>query len=222
MTNYREATTSFVNSAKGVVGAVDMLKAAIAGGDPEDIKFTTELVTGAADDYLGNTETYQRRGLDEIASPSAETVVKQERVATDLLAGALMDLNVGNTILNIAHVAEHPETASGAELEANSEQLNNVINVVALPLGRSLETSVSTARFGFDEAPETLPLPSSNDAVVVKKNYEEQVAEVFTVLVAKSKEVVLTTFESIKGLDLEKLLEGLGSVGQLADRKSVV
>ena len=35
-------------------------------------------------------------------------------------------------------------------------------------------------------------------------------------LVAKSKEVVLTTFESIKGLDLEKLLEGLGSVGQLA------
>ena len=69
MTNYREATTSFVNSAKGVVGAVDMLKAAIAGGDPEDIKFTTELVTGAADNYLGNTETYQRRGLDEIATP---------------------------------------------------------------------------------------------------------------------------------------------------------
>ena len=89
-------------------------------------------------------------------------------MAADLLAGALMDLNVGNTILNVAHVAEHPETASGAELEANAEQLNNVINVVALPLGRSIETP-STARFGFDEAPETAPLPASNDAVVVKK-----------------------------------------------------
>jgi hypothetical protein len=216
MTNYREATTGFVNSAKGVAGAVDMLKAAISGGDPEDINFTTELVTGAADNYLGHTETYQRRGLDEIAIRSPEAVFKQERVAADLLAGALMDLNVGNTILNVAHVAEHPEAAASAELDANSEQLNNVINVVALPLGRSVETPISTARFGIDEAPETAPLPASNDAVVVKKQYEEQVTEVFTLLVAKSKEVVLTTFESIKGLDLERLLAGLGSVGQLA------
>lgn len=216
MTNYREATSSFVNSAKGVVGSVDMLKAAIAGGNPEDIGFASDLVANAADRYLGNTETYQRSGFDEIATSSIETGLKQERVAGDLLAGALVDLNVANTIMTVARAAETPDPESIDDLEVNAERLNSLVTAVALPLGRSVETPVLTARFGLDEAPTPVIAQTSNTIVAAKANYEQQVTEVFTVLVAKSKEVVLTTLESIKGLDLEKLLATLGSVGQMA------
>ena len=216
MTNYQEATSSFVTSAKGVAGAVDMLKAAIAGGNPEDISFASELVANAADSYMGNTENYQRRGFDEMAIPSVQGDLKHERLAGDLLAGALVDLNVANTIMTVARAAETPDTESLQELDVNAERLNSLVTVVALPLGRSVDTPVQTARFGFDEVPTTEVVQASATIEAAKQNYEKQVIEVFTVLVAKSKEVVLTTVESIKGLDLEKLLAALGSVGQMA------
>jgi hypothetical protein len=74
MSAYREATGDFVQSAKGVVGAVDMLRTALAGGDQTDVDFAADVLGKAADAYSGNAEKYQRMGFDEIAStPEAAT-----------------------------------------------------------------------------------------------------------------------------------------------------
>lgn len=218
MTNYREATSDFVNSAKGVGGAVDLLKAAMAGGDPDDISFATDLVAGAADSYMGKTATYQQSGFDEIAASPHEALLQRERLASDLLAGTLVDLDVANAIMAVALAAKQPNPASIGELEMSSERLNTVVGVVALPLGRSVEVPVQTARFGWDEVPAAVTLAPTLNQAAAKGVYEKQVADVFSALVTESKKVVLTTFESIQGLDFEKLLATMGSVGKLASQ----
>jgi hypothetical protein len=217
MTNYREATSNFINGAQGVVGAVEMLKAAIASGDQDDINFATVLVASAADGYVGNTTTYQRRGFDEIAASPNQPVLRQERIASDLLAGVLVDLEIANTLMAAGRAAEldaQPDALD--ELETNSLRLNKLVGDVALPLGRNVETSLQTARFGFDEVPTPKPLAISANQAAAKQNYEKQVAEVFTALVGESKKVVVTTFEGFKGFDFEKLLATLGSLGKIA------
>jgi hypothetical protein len=60
MNGYREATAGFVQGAKGVVGAANMLRTAVAGGDTSDIEFASEILASAAESYAGNTSRYER------------------------------------------------------------------------------------------------------------------------------------------------------------------
>lgn len=208
-------TASFVIGAKGVAGAVEMLRTAIVDGSANDVDFASDLVAQAADSYLGNSVTYQKKKFDEIAD--TKTTAQQERGAGDLMTSALVDLEVANTLLAAAQAAS-PEGSEAAlsELDTSSARLNKLVNKVALPLGRQ-ETKISTARFGFDSTLAVAVSPiSSVDIVAAKTNYEKQVADVFASLVSDSKKIVLAGFEAIRNLSFQELLNSLGGVGKVA------
>jgi hypothetical protein len=215
----QEATISFINGAKGVVGAVSLLRTAVAADDPSDINFASGLLAQAADDYLGNTVTYQQKRFDEMAVAQPAALQKPERAAADLLASALVDLEVANTVLAAARAASStPSPALLVELDTNSERLDGLVNRLALPLGRE-DNEFKMARFGFDEVP-TAPvaMASSPDLVAAKKNFEKQAAEVFDLLVADSKKVVVEAFDSIKDLNFEQVLKSLGAVANMTSQ----
>lgn len=217
MDGYRETAGDFVQSAKGVIGAVDMLKTAVAGGDPDDIDFAVDIVAKAADSYTGSTARYERFGFDELAATPKTTLPKRERMTSDLLASALLDLQVANALITAGQSAEKPaQPASLADLEAATSQLNSLTNVVALPLGKAVDTPAPAVRFGFDEVPAAAPIAPSADLATAKANFEKHATELLDTLVAESKKVVQGGFTGIKDLDMTKIAEAIGMLGKTA------
>jgi hypothetical protein len=217
MSQYRAATSEFVQNAKGVIGPVDMLKMALAGGDTSDIEFATDVLARAADSYAGNTAKYERFGFDEIAATPDSALPKRERVVSDLLASALVDLQVANTLIVAGRAAkETPELTSLADLETTTDQMNSLINLIALPLGKAVDVPAERARFGFDEVPSPAPAGASQDLATAKANFEKSHTEVLKVLVTETKNVLQAAFKGVADLDEQKMAEAIGMLGQTA------
>ncbi len=218
MDGYTVAASEFVQSAKGVVGAVDMLKTAISGGDQGDVDFAADILAEAADRYAGNTAKYRQIGFDAIAAAPVTARPKRERVAGDLLASALVDLNVANTLV-IAGLAADPKTfkpESLQDLDVAASQLGTLTNVVGLPLGRAVDVPSQAARFGFDEVAAAKPTVASQDLPTAKGTYEKRVAEVLAGLVAETKKVISAAFETVSTLSAKELAEAIGILGDTA------
>lgn len=217
MTLRRDATIGFVQNTQSIVGAVDMLKAAIAGGDADDISFAADLVAKAADDYSGTSAEYGRFGLDEIAAPADREVPDGGRGASSLLASALLDLEVGNTLMVAGRLVEAPGQTAGVaevgELEQTAEELSNTIKAVSSPLGRGAGRAAAPARFGFDEIPPPPSFTPSPDLETAKSNFNARVGEFLSALVAESRSVVAAAYEGIEKFDYNKILEVLGTLG---------
>jgi hypothetical protein len=197
MNGHREAAIGFVHSAKGVVGAVDMFRTALAGGDQTDIDFAVDILAKAADAYSGDTETYGRMAFDEIAA-TPETAAQRERLAGDILMSALVDLNVAQTLIVAGGLTELPGSGVAApQLDEARDALDSITNAAALPLGKPLTDAAPPARFGFDELVPSTPV-SSSDIASAKANYEKRVSDFFASLVDESKRVVAAGFEALK------------------------
>lgn len=214
MNNTRTATIEYLQSTKGVIGAVDMLKTAISGGDTAEIDLASELLVSSTDSYSGNTSKYERFGFDALAIPGLETA-DRERVKEDLLANALVDLEVANVLIIAGRVAgESGETIQIQELDDARQQLEDVTNVVALPMSKAAPASAGQARFGFDEVPQAHTMEASIDAKSAKEKFALQSEALFDSLSAETKKVIQETTSSLNGLDSDKLNEALGLVGQ--------
>jgi len=213
---YRDATTDFVRSTQSIIGAVDMLKTAIAGGDSGDIQFATGVLSRAADEYAGNTAQYARLGFEEISAAPETALPQREHVATDLLASALLDLGMANTLIASQIAAESPSPATLADLEEASGELHSLASAVALPLGKEIEPASPAARFGFEEVASVRPRAASADLPTAKASFEQQVLQMFDTLVGGTKKVIQVAFKEVADLDQAQIAEAIGRVGRTA------
>jgi hypothetical protein len=215
MSNYEEATLGFVQGTKGVLSAADMLKTAAAGGDPGDIEFAAQLLAKAADDYTGNTAQYERFGLDELALTPDTDLPRRERMASDILASALVDLEVGSTLIVAGQVAgETDEPGTVEDLDTATNQLRYVADAVSLPMGRDPRAPVTHARFGLDEVAAPAPFAASADVATAKASYEKHVTEVLESLVEETEKVFKIAFQGIVDLDDEDVAAAIASLGE--------
>lgn len=217
MNGYQEASQDFIQDAKGVIGAMDLLRTAIAGGDAGDIKYAKGLVANAAGRYAGTTEAYQRFGVDEMAVTPETALPKRERVAGDLLASALLDLELANALMVAEQSAEKPNEAGAvANLETRIDELNNLTNTLAFPIAKPVSDLSPTARFGLDEVALPLAIAPSADLATAKAKFEERVAETCDTLVSESKKVVQACFKAVKGFDQKEIADAIGMLGKSA------
>ena len=214
MQEYQTITSELVRNAKGVVGAADILKTAVAGGDRSDISFAAEVLAKAADRYAGTTDAQARFGFDQMAATPEQSTLSRERLSGDLLAGALMDLEVANTLFAAGqHAGETGAPVAAEELESASEALSRLTQEMALPLGKPLEAS---RRFGFSEAAVQEAPVASADLATARKKFEERVSALYDDLVARSRGVFDAAFKGIKDLDEKKVAELIGKIGGAA------
>lgn len=215
MPEYIQAASGFVQGAKAVSSAVDILKAALAGGEPADISFASEMVSSAADVYAGMSRTYGKFGFDQLAAPPVERLVAPERAASDLLASALVDLHVANTLMTAGQAAgEGRQRASIDQLEDAAGQLNVLTSLVALPMGKSADTPLRAARFGFDTVPTPSAVTASPTPDAAKAAYEKQVGDVCTDLVVQTKKVLQAAHKGLQSLDASQVVQAINSLGE--------
>jgi hypothetical protein len=217
MSNYQELTRDYISSTKGIVSAADMLKIAIAGGDLADIDFAVDMLSNAADEYQGREGQRAKFGFDEMGQTPETDLPKKERLAGDLLVGALMDLEVANTLLIAGQAVEKTGQPEATEnLETITSQLDGLTNILAFPLGKDVSEQFQRARFGFDEAAPPLEEVKSTDLATAKNNYEKQVGKFMDALKAETKVVITAGFKGVEELDDKKLAEAINLVGETA------
>ena len=215
MSDYRTSTIEFVQSAQAVLGAVDLYRTAVAAGEPGDIDFAGELLDNAANGYSGSTGKYQKMGFNELSLAAPGEVARSTQLTEDLLASALLDLEIGNTLIVAGRVGG--ETAEPLPLESLDEarsSLESLTRQVALPLGKSPGEPAAPARFGFAEAPAAAPLELSNDLSVAKAGYSLRLEDTLTSLRTQSSKVLSTSYKSLEGLDAGQISSALASVGE--------
>lgn len=213
----RSATLDFVQSARGVVGALDMVKTAIAGGDPGDINFAIELLDRSADSYLGSSGKFERFGFDERAAVHDTAAAEYERLEEELLASALLDAQVGNSLIAAGLATGEPATAPSLDnLEVARDQLDELAQAVGLPLGRSPEARTGNIRFGFDELP-SVELPGASENVSqAKKKYEEQCRAFLNTLLEETRKVISEAVKGLESLDVNEIGEAFGLLKRTA------
>ena len=126
MNKYSEVSSNYVNSAKGVASASNMLRIAVGGGDKGDIDFAVEALFNAASEYSGNSIEQEQFAFDEISQTPEYDLPKKERVAGDILVSTLTDLEVANTLFVAGRtVGETAEPTSLENLEEATSNINN-------------------------------------------------------------------------------------------------
>ena len=171
MSKYGQASLDYVNSAKGIVSAANMLKIAIGGGDQGDIDFAVDALTNAASEYTGRASEQEQLGFDEIAQTLDVDLPKKERVAGDLLVSTLTDLEVANTLFVAGStVGETTEPETLENLERAASQLDDLTRLLD-PLGEDVRVPTERARFGFDEVVAPAEEVVSLDRGKAKSNY---------------------------------------------------
>jgi len=214
MSTYPADTRDFLKSTRGVIGAVDMLRTALSGGDAGEIDFATESLAGTVDNYAGRTTAYSNFGFDELARPALDQA-RREQVHEDLLAGALVDLEVANTLITAGRVAgESGETMPVETLDEARQQLETVTNAVAKPIEAKTQAAPGAARFGFDETPRPPAVtPSASDAEA-RTNYAKQSNALLDDLAVETKKVIQEAASILKKLEPDKLGNALDLVGK--------
>jgi hypothetical protein len=218
MNGYYETAIKYIRSSRNVVDALDILQTAISDGDLDEIEFASDELARTADSYLGHTTQQQAFGFDEMAAVPATNLFKREQIASDLLVGVLLDLEMANTLVIAGQlVGETAGPASVEDLNEVRDQLDSLIIKVAPPLTGSVDTLSKTARFGFDETPKiTLP-PASSNLATAKANFEKCAMETLEGLVAETRKVLDAAFKTVGDWDEAALNKAIGMVGECID-----
>lgn len=215
MDNKRTSTLGFVQGAKSVIGALDLLRTALASGEADSIEFASELLGQSAEGYASSTTRFGQFGFNELAATSKEETGKQAQLSEDLLASALIDLEVGNTLIVAGRVAgETGEDLSPDELEQARNELEQITNIIALPLGAPYQAGERFARFGFDEVPQAPEFEASLDLPSAKNTFRKQGNDLLDLLVSETQKVIKEAMTLLADVDDAKVGEALSLVGK--------
>ncbi len=208
MSEYAQAVSGLVQGAKGVGSAVDILRAAVETGDEADIAFAAEAVSNAADAYAGRSGTYGKFGFDQLAARETARTLAPDEAAGDLLASALVDLHVANTLIVAGQAAgEVPQRASSQQLEDATSQLNALT---------ASDAPLRGMRFGFDAGVAPALVAASPTLDAAKAAYQKRCDEVCAGLVSGTKKVLEAAYKQLKALDATQLVQAINSIGQTA------
>jgi len=211
MTGYGEFRADLAGGLRGVTAAFDMLRGSLG---TDDALYASEQLARAAERYEHQVAGSRRAAFDEALVKGQAATPERERVAAEILAGVVADMEVAAALFVAGGaVGETPEAATPEELEAVSRDLQQVTQAVA---GPELAAPDTLRRFGLDEVPAPAKAAAVPDAPTAKAAFEKQLEAVFKALQEETKKVLTAALTGVDDLDDKLLGEAIGMIGKQA------